>query len=384
MTFIYFLLFVIVVGAIGFSLSKKQTQGSPIRQKYAEKIFKEIIANPQTIEQNLIKKDPNGFIFFAKFFEARIRYGETKPVYVTEEDYYRQRYEQAHSYGLALKGNEIPTIEILKSLRLKKELNQLADKSFSRINDAVEYLSQLPDINSRLDKISARNNYFQLKNVTLDMKYLYNQDEKIDRTCDAYKSDYPPPKKRFSPPSSTKIELCKRLGLQINPTMNYLEVNKIIEDAKKDPKIKLLYDEYTAEKEKHNAEQNAIVDAEEREECGDDLVDERNKWEKIGSHRVQHIVVFKKGKTLDADILEFEGASIKKNESKYYVEINGLRPKIHKSRNEFPYVEWEKEITLRPDQIIEVVTLPKQIDLFEIDEYENALNRAKILKEKYE
>lgn len=166
--------------------------------------------------------------------------------------------------------------------------------------------------------------------------------------------------------------------------MNYLEVNQLIEDAKKNPQIKILYDEYVAEKEKYNAEQNAIVDAEEREEYGDALVDERNKWEKMCSSGVQHIVVFKKGKTLDADILEFEDAIIEKGESKYYVKINGLRPKIHKARNESPSIEWEKEITLRLDQIIEVVTLPKQIDLIEINEYENALNRAKILKEKYE
>ncbi len=140
------------------------------------------IGKPQTLEQNLITRDPTGFIYFATFYDARIRYGETKPEYVREEDHYRRRYEEAHSYGLALRGNEIPTLDILRFLRLRKELNQLSDRSFTRIKDAVEYLSQLPDIDQRLDQFTPRKNYFQLKNINLDMAYLNRQWEIIDKT----------------------------------------------------------------------------------------------------------------------------------------------------------------------------------------------------------
>ena len=210
MTIVYILIMGVIVGAVLFFSSRRPAKRLPVvrekvlsertvggvgkmqvvekwvdvdraRQINAETILKEI-GNPQTIEQKLIVEDPTGFIYFAKFFDARVRYGETQPEYVIEEDHYRRRYEQAHSYGLALRGNEIPTIEILKSLRLKKELNQLADKSFTRIKDAVEYLSQLPDIDRRLDQFSARNNYFQIKNVALDMQFLYSQWERIDST----------------------------------------------------------------------------------------------------------------------------------------------------------------------------------------------------------
>ncbi len=181
---------------------------------------------------------------------------------------------------------------------------------------------------------------------------------------------------RFYPPSKSNIEQCKRLGLEVKPTMSNREVWQLIENAKKDPKIKKLYDEYMAEK-------FAICDREEREEFGDAVVDERNKWEKFCSPRLHHILIFKKGKTLDADIVEFESANIE-GESKYYVKIQCLRPKLHKPRGESPRIEWEQEVTLRPKQIMEVITLPKQIDIFEIKDYENALKRAKELKEKYE
>jgi len=202
---------------------------------------------------------------------------------------------------------------------------------------------------------------------------------KADKTAspseNAAKSVYPHPKKPFYRPSKTKIEECERLGLEVKPTMNNREVWQLIEDAKKNPRIKKLHDEYIAE-------QNAICEAADREEYGNAVVDELKKWEKLCSVGVHHIVVFKKGKTIDADILEFERANIE-GESKYYVKIEGLRPKIYKPRGESPYLEWEKEITFRPEQIIEVITLPKPIDLFEINDYKNALNRAKELKEKY-
>lgn len=177
-------------------------------------------------------------------------------------------------------------------------------------------------------------------------------------------------------PSKKQLEECERLGLVVKPNMSSREVWQLVEDAKKDPKIKKLYDEYIAE-------QNAIFEAADREEYGDAIVDELKKWEKVCIVGVHHIVVFKKGKTLDADILEFERANIEE-ENKYYVKIEGLRPKIYKPRGESPYIEWEREITFRPQQIIELITLPQPIDMFDINGYEETLQKAHEIKEKYQ
>lgn len=152
---------------------------SPIKKATAKKIINKF-RKPYSLEQKIIMDYPISFIYFASFFDSRIRYGETKPIYVTKEDHYRKRYEQAHRYGLALKGNEISVAEILNSLRLKKELNQISDKQFTRIKPAIEYLLQLPDIELRLNKFSPRENYFQLKNVNLNMDFLNEQWEKIN------------------------------------------------------------------------------------------------------------------------------------------------------------------------------------------------------------
>lgn len=179
----------------------------------------------------------------------------------------------------------------------------------------------------------------------------------------------------FKRPSKKQLEESELLGITVNPNMSSRQVWQLVEAAKKDPKTLKIYEEYVARK-------NAIFEAEDKEEYGDAVVDELNKWEKLCLVGVHHIVVFKKGKTLDADIIEFERANIE-GDTKFYVKIEGLRPKIYKPRNESAYLEWEKVISFRPNQILEVVTLPTPIAMFEINDYELAKEQATQLKEKH-
>ena len=151
----------------------------------------------------------------------------------------------------------------------------------------------------------------------------------------------------------------------------------MVGDAMKDPRIKALNDAYLAQ-------QRAIQEAEDREEYGDVVVDNYKRMEALCQVGVHHVGVFKKGKQLDADILEFERASIEDmDEKKPYVMVEGLRPKIYKPRGEDPRVEWNKEIVFKSSQILEVETLPTGIDLFDLDGFEKAQERANQLKQKY-
>jgi hypothetical protein len=180
---------------------------------------------------------------------------------------------------------------------------------------------------------------------------------------------------QFKKPGKKQLEECERYGLTINPNMNSHEVWQFIENAKKDPQIKKIHDDYIAA-------QNAIYETVDREEYGDAIVDEQKKYTNLCLVGVHHIVVFKKGKTLGADIIEFESVNIE-GDNKHYVKVDGLRPKIYKPRGESPYIEWEKEISFRPNQILEIITLPEPIDMFELKDYQKALDRAEKLKEKY-
>ena len=185
------------------------------------------------------------------------------------------------------------------------------------------------------------------------------------------------PEQPFKHPSKAQLEECARLGLVVRPGMSSRDVWQMVRDAKEDPRIKALDDAY-------HAQQRAIQEAEDRGEYGDVVVDNYKRMESLCRVGVHHLVVFKKGKQVDADVLEFERASIEdENEKRIYVMVEGLRPKIYKPRGESPHVDWNKEIILKSDQILEVETLPKSIDMFELGDFEKALDRANQLKQKY-
>ncbi|KAA0889076.1 hypothetical protein [Oryzomonas rubra] len=181
----------------------------------------------------------------------------------------------------------------------------------------------------------------------------------------------------FKHPSKAQLEECDRLGLEVKTGMSSRDIWQMVNDAKKDPRIKALDNAYLAQ-------QRAIQEAEDREEYGDVIVDNFKRMEALCRAGVHHIVIFKKGKQVDADVFEFESANIDdENEKKISVMIEGYRPKIYKPRGDSPHIDWNKEIVFKSDQILEVETLPTPIDLFDIDSFEKAQERANQLKQKY-
>lgn len=179
----------------------------------------------------------------------------------------------------------------------------------------------------------------------------------------------------LKPPSKNQLEECERIGLEVKPNMTSRDVWQLVQDAIQKPEIKKLYDAYISE-------QNAILEADDRDEYGDALIDKLNKWKK-GCDGKQYLVVFKKGKTLDSDVLEFECANIV-DDQKPYITIEGLRPRIYRPRDESPYIEWEKEISFRTTQILEIKKLPQSIDMFDIEAYEKMLLHAKEMEAKHQ
>ncbi|MCK4621531.1 MAG: hypothetical protein KAT62_04870 [Desulfuromonadales bacterium] len=176
------------------------------------------------------------------------------------------------------------------------------------------------------------------------------------------------------PPSKSQREECEYLGLTIKPKMTSHDVWRMINDAVENPKYKALQDAYIAEK-------NSPFEQEDRGEYGDALVDELNKWEKI-CYPDQYLVTYKKGKTLRSDIVEFERAYIE-DAQKPYVKIEALLPKIRKPKNDEPSIEWEKETTFRPKQILDCKKLPQEIDMFDVAKYEQILAAAKETEAKF-
>ena len=123
-------------------------------------------------EHLIIKQLEDDFIYFVRFFDSRVRNNGANAEWVSKNDRYRIRFEQAAQLGLACQGVEIPLKERLKSLKLS-QLNSIAGtKKFSRKPEAIEHLMQIPDIADRFESLDPIDDWFQLKKMKLDMEYL--------------------------------------------------------------------------------------------------------------------------------------------------------------------------------------------------------------------
>ena len=123
-------------------------------------------------EHLIIKQLEDDFIYFVRFFDSRVRNNGSNAEFVSKNDRYRIRFEQAAQLGLACQGVEISLEERLKSLQLS-QLNSIAGtKKFSRKPEAIENLLQVADIADRFESLGPIDDWFQLKKMKLDMEYL--------------------------------------------------------------------------------------------------------------------------------------------------------------------------------------------------------------------
>ena len=183
-------------------------------------------------------------------------------------------------------------------------------------------------------------------------------------------------KRSLKQPSKAQVQRCEWLGLEIKPGMSGHDIWLMVNDALRDPKIKARDDEYLAR-------QWALQETEDRKEYGDAAVDNYKKMQAICQAGVHHIVIYTTGKTVAADVLELESVSIDKGKTGGIVTVEACRPKIRKSMGKAPRIEWNKEIAIRFDQILELDTLPAGIDPLDLDGFEKARARAEQLKGKH-
>jgi hypothetical protein len=188
-------------------------------------------------------------------------------------------------------------------------------------------------------------------------------------------AEYTPPKPTpdpGNPPDRSQLTKCERLGLTVKPGMTRRQVGEMLRQAMERPEIKARQDAY-------EAEQQAIAEAADREDYGDALVDERKEWQaRCDLITATYMVAFKSGGKVVGDLMQFEKVEIE-DAPKPFVRIDGLRPKVHRPRGESPYFEFEKEVTLKPAQILAVEQVPGEIDMFDLDGFERWLGKAQEL-----
>ena len=124
------------------------------------------------IEHLIIKQLADDFIYFVSFFDSRVRHNDMSPEYVPKDDRFRIRYEQAAQLGLASKGAKISIEEKLRNLELDQLSSLAGGQKFSSKAQAIEILMGIPDIVDRFESWAPVEDWFQLKKVKLDVKYL--------------------------------------------------------------------------------------------------------------------------------------------------------------------------------------------------------------------
>lgn len=170
------------------------------------------------------------------------------------------------------------------------------------------------------------------------------------------------------PPYKSQIELCNRIGLVLLPSMTRADVDDLIVKAKKDPKYVPKFAELDREKQLENQRAALEVEEEDRRIYGDELVDLFRKWEAITDSGVQHILVFRKGKSIVVDVVEFDSIEID-DTKKPFVKLNILRPRIRKERDSGQYLEWDKEVAVNAQKVLHVQRLATEVDMFDVSEY---------------
>lgn len=181
--------------------------------------------------------------------------------------------------------------------------------------------------------------------------------------------------KSNKPPSTNQIEICSRLGLEVSAMKNYDDVKKYIEISLKEEKYKLLYDEIQRERE-------SKLEAEDRATYGTELYEEYRKWEKYRESSVHYLLVYKRSSNLYADVVEIDGVELV-GDGKYKLKIEILLPKLHKDKHTDDWIEWEKELTLTPGQILRLEPLPMPIDMFDLEGYRSAKTKCDELAKEF-
>lgn len=133
-------------------------------------------------------------------------------------------------------------------------------------------------------------------------------------------------------------------------------------------KYKRIYEEIQREKE-------AESEKEERAMYGDDLYDDQKRWERYCGSDQQYLLVFKRGGKIQSDVVEFASADMI-GEKKFSLQLGVLLPKRHKDNDSGDWVEWEKDIILKPGHVLKIEALSKPIEIFDVERYQDTKARC--------
>ena len=100
------------------------------------------------------------------------------------------------------------------------------------------------------------------------------------------------------------------------------------------------------------------------------------KWEKFSDSGKQYSIIFQRGKSTISDVAEFEEVLVE-GKKKLFLKIGLTLPKLYKNKSEGDHLEWEKEVRIRPSQILFIKELQDTIDIFDVQRYDLVVDTLK-------
>lgn len=189
------------------------------------------------------------------------------------------------------------------------------------------------------------------------------------------------------PPSKRQIEECQLLGIKIGPNTTSRRIWELIEKAKSNPPTKAIWEAHCREqREKEYLDLIEEYTDEFGSQVAETVIGDYRQWQEdsLDGFSCHRLIVFKKGKTIAADVMELESVEIQETTAgKPFVALSFLRPKVYKGRaDESPWIEWNKKFILKPNQVFKQHKLDESIDMFDIERYERVIAGAQAFVEK--
>lgn len=178
---------------------------------------------------------------------------------------------------------------------------------------------------------------------------------------------------RDSKPTWEQKQFFKRAGLIFPSYVPRDEVAEKIRQLSRDSKIANKVQAAIENELRESIAAEQEMRQEDIERYGIELVEEFERWEKLADAIGPYVVIYRSGKSLKVEVVEFDGAEIEeKPRGKSRVVLESLFPKRVREDGE-KWLEWEKERRLVAGKIEYIGLLEKvwgRCNIEEVDEYE--------------
>lgn len=161
------------------------------------------------------------------------------------------------------------------------------------------------------------------------------------------------------PARNEQVSICKRAGIEIPANMTVELADKLIAEAKADPKFREKFEEI---KEEEQNELMAEEDRDLRERYGEKLAEDYRRWESISEDSGSHyVLIYRRGKEIAVEAVEFDGFPEIIEGKSPIIKIVVLLPKKVTHEKDWFSLQWEKEAEVKSSSVLHVQKLERPI-----------------------